>query len=132
MIRFGASDNQIKSMDDTQVFMVRLNLLVIIIKAALKGYPVGEFRKQAAIDNANEIHKLLDRVDISSLELSSSSHLFRQRIKLLCIMGTAIVSENYPLGKYRRQAVEENLEAVVRKAFPNRKMDLVHEILKVA
>lgn len=132
MKRFGANTNVMQSMDENDVFMARLHLLMVIVKAALKGYPVGEFRKSATIENANEIHRQIDKMVISFLGLSTSSHLFKQRVKLLCVMATAIVSETYPLGIHRREAVLDNLEMIVEYAFPDKQFQLFHDILKVA
>jgi hypothetical protein len=121
-----------RPLDENHVFMVRLHLLIIIVKAALKGYPLGKYRKSAAIENANEIHQILERLDISFLDLSTSSHLFKQRVKLLCVMASAIVSESYPLGIHRQQAVQENIDVIVAYAFPDRQLDLFPDVLKVA
>ncbi|MFH2091839.1 MAG: hypothetical protein ABIJ31_05695 [Pseudomonadota bacterium] len=132
MKRFGASKKTMQPMNENNGFMVRLHLLTIIVKAALKGYPVGTFRQQAAIENANEIHRQIDHMKVSFLKGSTSSHLFKQRVKLLCIMATAMVSENYPMGGYRRQAISDNLEVIVKYAFPDKQEQLFDDILKVA
>ncbi|MFH2059696.1 MAG: hypothetical protein ABIJ59_12445 [Pseudomonadota bacterium] len=132
MKRFGANTNATQSMDENNVFMVRLHLLTVMVKAALQGYPLGEFRKNAVLENANEIHRQIDKMDISFPGLSTSSHLFKQRVKLLCVMATAIVSESYPLGIHRQEAVLDNLEMIVEYAFPDIQLRLFHDVLKVA
>lgn len=119
-------------MNENDVFKARLHLLVVVIKAALRGYPVGRFRKKSALDNANEIHAQIDTIDLTFLNLKTSSHLFRQRIKLLCIMCSGIVSDEYPLGIYRRQAVLENVGMVIEYAFPRHDLESLHEVFKVA
>lgn len=132
MKRFGATPENMGSMDGTAVFMNRIHLMVVIVKAALKGYPVGKHRKKAAMENANEVYKLIDTVDLAELNYDISSHLFRQRIKLLCVMCSAIVSDGYPLGVHRRQAILDNVRMVIEYAFPNQNMELFTSVLKVA
>lgn len=132
MKRFGATDKTMQPMDENSIFLVRLHLLTVMVKSALKGYPVGEYRKAAVIENANEIHRLVERMDMGFLDLSTSSHLFKQRIKLLCVMAIAIVSESYPLGIHRQQAVMENLETIAGYAFPKKQFQGFYDILRVA
>jgi hypothetical protein len=47
-------------------------------------------------------------------------------------MATAIVSESYPLGIHRQQAVQENIDMIVGYAFPDRQLELFPDVLKVA
>ncbi len=111
---------------------MHLHLLIVIIKASLKGYPSGEYRKSAALNTATKVHKLISNIDLSFLGSKSSSHLFRERVKLLSVMAAAIISEDYPLGIHRREAVMDNIEIISEHAFPNKNLDLFHEVLKVA
>ncbi|MCK5164396.1 MAG: hypothetical protein KAJ25_02565 [Desulfobacula sp.] len=119
-------------MNENEVFLLRLHLLIVIVKASLKGYPIGKFRKKAALDIVSSVHKLISNLDISFLNLNTSSHLFKERVKLLSVMGTAIISEDYPLGIHRRQAVLDNIEMITEYAFPQKNLKLFHEVLKVA
>lgn len=132
MKRFGADEKRMRAMNEADVFKARLHLMIVVVKAALKGYPVGEFRKNAALENANEVYTQTDKIDLSFLKNKTSSHLFRERIKLLCIMCSAIVSNEYPLGVYRRQAVLDNIDMIVEFAFPQQDMGSIHKTLKVA
>ncbi len=111
---------------------MNLHLLIVIIKASLKGYPAGEFRKTAALNTATAVHRLISKLDLSFLGSKASSYLFRERVKLLSVMAAAIVSEDYPLGIHRREAVMDNIEIITEHAFPNKNLDLFHEVLKVA
>lgn len=119
-------------MTENDVFLLRLHLLIVIVKAALKGYPIGKFRKKAALDNASAVHKLISNLDISFLNLKTSSHLFKERVKLLTVMATAIIGENYPLGIHRREAMLDNIEMITEYAFPHKSLELFHDVLKVA
>ncbi len=111
---------------------MHLHLLIVIIKASLKGYPTGEFRKAAALNTAGTIHNIISNLDLSFLALKTSSHLFRERVRLLSVMAAAIISEDYPLGIHRREAVMDNIEIITEYAFPNKNLELFHEVLRVA
>jgi len=132
MKRFGSNHQQMHSMDENEVFLLRLNLLIVIVKASLKGYPIGEFRKKAALETAKILYKLILDFDLSFLNLQTPPHLFKERIKLLSIMATAITSESYPLGIHRRNAVLDNIKVISEYAFPGKTLKLFHEVLKVA
>jgi hypothetical protein len=132
MKRFGASDKSMGPMDESQVFWMRLHLLTVIVKAALKGYPIGDFRQAAAIETASQIRRQIIQMEIPFLKSSTASHLFKQRVKLLCIMATAIVSESYPLGIHRQEAVLDNLQSIVESAFSQKQEQFIYDILKVA
>lgn len=134
MKRFGATDMTSDTVGYEQIFTSRLHLLIIMVKAVLRGYPVGKFRKEAIIENAREIHRLLTRKDVSLtlLNFNSSSHIFKQRIELLCVMATAIVSETYPLGSHRQKAVQENLDTIIGIAFARKQIEYFEDLLKVA
>lgn len=134
MKRFGASNMNTDTVGNDHIFTTRLHLLVIMVKATLNGYPIGSYRKKAVIENAKALHRLLSDSDISLalLNFNTSSHIFKQRIELLCVMATAIVSETYPLGSHRQKAVQENLDTIVNIAFPKAKMELYEDLLNVA
>ncbi|OGR11827.1 MAG: hypothetical protein A2277_08775 [Desulfobacterales bacterium RIFOXYA12_FULL_46_15] len=132
MKRFGSVNEKIREMNEDEIFLMYLHLLIVMIKASLKGYPTGEPRKTAALNTANTVHKLISNMDLSFLGLKTSSHLFRERVKLLSVMASAIISEDYPLGIHRREAVMDNIEIITEYAFPNKNLELFHEVLKVA
>ena len=132
MKRFGSSNQKMHEMNKNEIFLMHLHLLIVIIKASLKGYPTGNFRKSAALNTATTVHKLIINLDLSFLGSKASSHLFRERVKLLSVMAAAIISEDYPLGIHRREAVMDNIEIITEYAFPNKNLDLFHEVLKVA
>ncbi|THB76089.1 MAG: hypothetical protein D3926_18760 [Desulfobacteraceae bacterium] len=119
-------------MDSEDVFLLRLNLLIVMVKASLKGYPAGEHRKQSVLENAATLHRMALDPDLCHRNKRISSHLFKERVKLLSIMATAIISEEYPLGIYRRDAVYENIRNLSEHAFPEHQFKLFPDILKVA
>lgn len=132
MKRFGCRNHPLRSMNENDIFLSRLHLLIVVVKAALKGYPIGKYRKKASLKNAGEIHKMISRMDLSFLGTQTSSHLFKERVKLLAIMVSAIIGENYPMGVHRREAVLNNIDIIESCAFPNSKLELFDKVLKVA
>ncbi len=132
MKRFGSRSHLMRPMNENDVFLFRLHLLIVIVKAAMKGYPVGEYRKNAALENAGLVHKMVMHQELSFLQLNSSVHLFRERVKLLSIMAVAIVNDHYPMGIHRREAVSDNIAMIEELVFPHEKMELFDSVLKVA
>ena len=121
-----------QEMDPLHLFRQRLYLIIVMVKAKLKGYPAGEFRKKAVLENAAYLHKACSRIDIRLPDDRASVHLFKERVKLLSIMATAIISDDYPLGLHRREAVLENIESITAAAFPKQELLFFHEVLTAA
>lgn len=132
MKKFGSKNPREEKTTQEDVFLLRLHLLVVMVKAALKGYPIGEHRKKAAMKNASDVHDLVSNLDLSFLNLNTSTHLFKERVKLLSVMTTAIISEEYPLGVHRREAVLDNIKVITEYAFPDQNLALFPDVLKVA
>lgn len=119
-------------MDPVYLFRMRLQLMVIMVKAALDGYPVGSFRKEAVLETASNLHKEVSGIDIKVSSARGANHLFKERVKLLSVMAMAIVSEDYPLGIHRREAVLDNIETIIALLFPEQDFSLYHKILQAA
>ena len=125
-------ETPLDKMDSLHIFRMRLHLLIIMVKAKLKGYPVGEFRKEAVLENAARLHQDLANPEIKFSGNQTSTHLFKERVRLLSVMATAIISDDYPLGIHRREAVLDNIEIIIETAFPKQDLPLFHEILMAA
>lgn len=133
MKRFGTTiTNSDGPTDRHHLFRMRLQLMIIMVKAKLEGYPVGTFRKKAVLDTATDITKDISCVDIRISRSRTANHLFKERVKLLCVMATAMISDAYPLGIHRREAVLDNIESIIAMAFPRQDFSVYHNILKAA
>jgi len=136
MKRFGhAADysaSNTNSMDSVYLFRMRLQLMIIMVKARLEGYPVGRFRKEAVLETASRLHKDVPRIDIRISGSKGTNHLFKERVRLLSVMATAMISDDYPLGIHRREAVLDNVETIVSLLFPEQDFSLYHKILQAA
>ncbi|MFZ1985612.1 MAG: hypothetical protein WAU91_14435 [Desulfatitalea sp.] len=110
-------------MDLDDLFISRLKLIVIMAEAYLDGFPLGEHRRQAILENAHHITQGSIALgglnsgaqhDCNPLTLSSGreyDHVFYQRVKLLAVMVTA-VAKGFPMGENRKAAMRENLESI--------------------
>ncbi len=133
MKRFGSEcGNMASDVDPIFLFRQRLCLLIVMVKARIKGYPAGEFRKSAVLENAAFLHKACARIDITLPHETASVHLFKERVKLLSVMATAMISDDCPLGLHQRDAVLENIESIVAVAFTKQELPLFHDILIAA
>jgi hypothetical protein len=129
---YGAPHLQMKNMNENDIFLLHLHLLIVMVKAALKGYPIGDHRKNAVLENAAIVHRLILSLDLSFLELKASTHLFQERVKLLSVMAAAVVNDEFPLGIHRREAVLDNIEIITEMGLSQKNMQLFHNVLKVA
>lgn len=123
-IKFGPRSAQMSSMSDDDIFLSRLKLLIIMAKAYLKGFPLGTFRKQAIIENANHVfyqslhlldestffkHSQIDaQTNIASKEKSPTDHQFRRRVQSLSVL-TKSITNDLPMDLSTKTALSDNL-----------------------
>ena len=55
MLRLGPPPSETREMDLDDIFFSRLKLMIIMAKAYLAGYPMGEHRSRAMLENAQHI-----------------------------------------------------------------------------
>jgi hypothetical protein len=113
MLRFGSSPAEMREMSEEDISLSKLQLLIIMSKGYLKNYPLGQYRKEAVIENAEQVAKDVKqhRLHLESKEEMELDHIFRLRVELLAVMAKA-VAEGYPMGEFRRQALEDNLNYI--------------------
>ncbi len=113
MLRRGALAGQMGPMKGQDVFLERLKLLIIMTKAYLKGYPLGNRRKAAVIENARYIFYQVLQQPASESEQDTKDHLFNQRAQLLAVMAQSFAEGN-PTGAFRTKAIEDNVAWICR------------------
>jgi hypothetical protein len=127
MIKLGPASVEMRAMSEDDVFSSRLKLLIIMAKAYLREYPLGNYRKKAIIENANHIfYHSLHIVNESSIfkdkgfeppadivykGKTSEEHLFHQRVQLLAVMAKAL-AEDRLRGHFRKKALTDNLNKI--------------------
>lgn len=120
MLRLGPPPSETREMDLDDIFFSRLKLMIIMAKAFLEDYPLGEHRCRAILENAEHIET--DAVQMGTPaatqpyhdELSENApydHIFFQRVKLLAVMLKA-VAKGFPMEEHRKTAMQENLDMI--------------------
>jgi hypothetical protein len=139
MLRLGCPPPKTREMDLDDIYFSRLKLLIIMAKAFINGYPLGEPRRQAILENARHVET--ESIDLGNLIIarpwqssadfqSEVDHVFYQRVKLLAVMMKA-VAKGFPMGDNRKKAMCENLEIICQTLlFTSRTEDM--DFLKVA
>jgi len=127
MIKFGPMPPGMREMSSDDIFLSRLKLLIIMVKAYLIGYPLGKYRKRAIIENAHYVfyrvmqtnaesqqiqnHILDDQTNVICTGETSEWHHIYQRVQLLAVMAKAL-TEGCPTGNFRIRAINENLDKI--------------------
>lgn len=123
MFRIGASGPSMRPMKAEDIFLQRLKLLIIMAKAYLKNYPIGELRKAAVLENSRFVsYEVLYQYDRNGSLCSQSNpslrcndlkeqQIFYQRVQLLAVMVKACI-EKTDFGSYRKKAMAENIAQI--------------------
>ena len=118
---------EMNNVSEHYLFTSRLKLLIIMAKAYLNGCPLGKYRKQAIVENANQVfyhslHLASESVALKNHGLDTKTHafstletseenMFYKRVQLLSVMAKLIV-RNRPLNKFRKKALADNLNKI--------------------
>ena len=139
MLRLGPPPSETREMDLDDIFFSRLKLMLIMAKAFLEGYPLGEHRCRAMLENAEHIETdaaqmgtpaATDPHHAEPTENAPYDHIFFQRVKLLAIMLKA-VAKGFPMEEHRRTTMRENLDMICQTLMFNGKAEDM-SFLKVA
>ncbi len=146
MIKLGPAPGEMREMSDDDIFLSRLKLLIIMAKAYLKNWPIGNYRKSAIIENAHYVfyhslkliskpaflknHDLQTHSDSTSGDVTAEEYVFHQRVQLLSVMAKAL-AENRLSGNFRKKALQDNLDRICETLIFNFHIKDV-EFLKVA
>ncbi len=139
MLRLGANPLNMKEMDLDDIFTSRLQLLIIMAKAYLQEYPLGKYRAQAIIANAEHVALEAEELGRGLRHLQGNAemtpehyanHAFYQRIQLLARMAKAFARGN-PGDPYRKEALKRNLDHICSQIAFYRQIGEI-EFLKVA
>lgn len=120
LLRLGATSSEMREMQRKDVLLSRLQLLTIMCLACLKDYPIGQFRKDAIIANADYVTKYCADLPfhlkgIQGNRQSSGDmdfeYILYERIRFLALM-TKEFAEGKRMGRFRRQAAGENIDFI--------------------
>ena len=139
MLRLGAPPNAMREMDINDIFVSRLQLLLIMVKAYLNDYPLGSYRLEALMENARHLQLEAEELGrpVRYLPTENPFRLstgdgkeFYQRVKLLAQMAQAL-AKGRSGEDFRRQALKKNLNFICDQITFTRQMDDI-EFLKSA
>lgn len=113
----GKVNDQIENKD---LFIARLQLMIVMLKAYLEGHPIGEYRKQAIMENADTLFYM-------SLFSEHSGHVsdhqeekdsgelkhFYEKVRLLSVMGRAFAEDRLS-GELKRKELQENIDYICK------------------
>ncbi len=138
MLRLGTPPPDSREMDLDDIFVSRLKLLLLMGKSFIEGFPMGDHRRQAMLENAQHVET--ESIDLGGLisegrfQHASSGpmnfdHVFYQHVKLLAVMIKAI-AKGYPMGEHRKTALIENMDIICQTLSFNSQAGM--DLLKVA
>jgi hypothetical protein len=120
MLRLGSEPDKMREMELDDIFISRLQLLIIMSKAYLGGYPLGKNRAKSILENVEYVKTdaiglaedldLFDRDEIGAGELDFD-RIFYQRVKLLAVMAEAF-AKGHSLESHKKEALEKNLNSI--------------------
>ena len=123
-VRYGTETHGMRPMTRDDILISRLNLLIIMAKAYLKSYPMGEFRRKAIVENAEFVfYEALGRTQAyrtpspniksqsSQQGLTAKDHHFLLRAQLLAVMVTSFVLKE-ARGAFRKKALAANIDLI--------------------
>ena len=120
MLRLGAEPDVMREMELDDIFISRLQLLIIMSKAYLVGYPLGKNRVKSILENVEYVKTdaiglaedldLFDRDEVGAGELDFD-RIFYQRVKLLAVMAEAF-AKGHSLESHKKEALEKNLNTI--------------------
>jgi len=125
LARYGTDARQMRPMVKDDILISRLSLLIIMAKAYLKSYPMGEFRKRAITENARFVfYEALIRTHSNNAPsliktqpqacqhvARQKDHLFLLRAQLLAVMVNSF-AEKKSKGSFRKKAMAENIDLI--------------------
>ena len=139
MLRLGAPPNAMREMDINDIFISRLQLLLIMVKAYLNDYPLGSYRLEALTENARHLQLEAEELgrpvrylpaEIPFALSTGEGKEFFQRVKVLAQMAQAL-AEGRSGEHFRRQALKKNLNFICDQITFTRQIDDI-EFLKSA
>ena len=121
------------------IFLSRLNLMIIAAKAFIEDYPIDGCRKNAIARNAHEVIQILamgtcfktgSNCIHQSMDRINTDYLLNERVNLLAIMSRSLAEEN-PIGRYRKRVIQSTVDFICRQMELDRLTNDI-EFLKVA
>lgn len=125
LVRYGTDTHKMRPMVEDDILILRLSLLIIMAKAFLKSYPVGEFRRKAITENARFVfYEAFVRTRSHNITSSGKTqpqtgqrharhkdNLLLLRAQLLAVMVNSFAQKKSK-GSFRKKAMAENIALI--------------------
>ena len=120
MLRLGPKPENMREMELDDIFISRLQLLIIMTKSYLNKYPLGSYRERSILENAEfvktDAEGLAEDIvffgwDENSFNGLNFEPVFYQRVKLLAVMAEAF-AKGHSLEAHKQEALEKNLNTI--------------------
>jgi hypothetical protein len=109
-------------MSDDDIFVARLQLLIIMSKAFLKGFTMGEYQKKAIVENAQTLFYsslfMEHRENGAKADLPKTDNLeavggglFLNKVRLLSVAALAFAQERFP-GEHKKKELRETIDFI--------------------
>ena len=120
MDRIGTHPSGMRKQQEKDIFLSRLQLLIVMAKAFLKNYQLGNHRAISVKNNAARLTEVLSgwesykahfpKADPDAMDIHLD-HILFQRIKLLLVMAVSFADGN-PIGTRRKLALRNNMDYI--------------------
>jgi hypothetical protein len=120
MLRLGPKPERMREMELDDIFISRLQLLIIMTKSYLSKNPLGSYRERSILENAEFVKVdamgLAEDIAFFGRDENDSSEsdfepVFYQRVKLLAVMAEAF-AKGHSLEEHKQEALEKNLNTI--------------------
>ena len=120
MDRIGSHPSRMRKPEENDIFISRLELLIVMAKAYLKDYQIDSHRAVAVRNNAARLAEAPSgwksyRAHLSNAAMETNGiqldHILFQRIRLLLVMAVSIAEGN-PMGPSRKRALKNNIDYI--------------------
>ena len=139
MDRIGTHPSRMGKQREKDIFVSRLQLMIIMAKAYLKNYQISGYRAVAVKNNAARLAEAPTGWNSYNTHFSNAvndtkgihlDHILFQRIRLLLVMAVSI-SEGNPMGPSRKRALKNNIDYIAESLDFNTRLEII-PVLSVA
>lgn len=139
MDRIGRHPSRMRKQQEKDIFISRLQLMIVMAKAYLRDYQIGGYRAVAIKNNAARLAEAPTgwnsyRAHFSSAVSNSRGihldHILFQRIRLLLVMAVSFADGN-PMGPSRKRALKNNIDYIAESLDFNTRPETI-PVLSVA
>ena len=139
MDRIGMHPSRMRKQQEKDIFISRLQLMIVMAKAFLKDYHLEGYRAAAVRHNAARLaetpsgwqsYKAHFSNTVSETTPLHLDHILFQRIRLLLVMAVSFAEGN-PMGPSRKRALKNNIDYIAESLNFNTRPEMI-PVLSVA